>query len=72
MRRFSSNANSRIIFRQGSVNKDYSVHLGGLFGQFVGAPPLISTIVDKNSGKRTYGSGFATKALPCFNEFYEL
>ena len=40
MRRFSNKSNSRIIFRQGSINKEYLLHLYDLFKDFVVTPPV--------------------------------
>lgn len=81
MRRFSNKANSRIIFRQGSINKEYLLHLYDLFKDFVVTPPVWTKIVNKsiintNSGEgkknSRYNISFATLSLPCFNELYEL
>jgi len=71
MRRFSEKANVRIIFRQGSINASYLLHLYNLFQEFVLTPPSVSTVTDKNTGKIRYNLSFATLALPCFNELYE-
>ena len=72
MRRFSNKANTRIIFRQGSANTEYLLHLYNLFKQFVKSPPVITTIVDKNTNKSRYNLSFSTLALPCFNDLYDL
>ena len=77
MRRFSSKANAKIVFRQGSMNASYLMHLYYLFPQakpaagqeYVITPPSISEIKEK--GKLRYNISFATLALPCFNELYE-
>jgi LAGLIDADG DNA endonuclease family len=71
MRRFSEKANTRIIFRQGSINASYLLHLYNLYQEFVTTPPAVSSITDKNTGKIRYNLSFATLALPCFNELYE-
>lgn len=78
MRRFSikSNAPHRtagrgVVFRQGSTNAQYLYHLYDLFKMFVLTPPSISTITDKNTGKKRYNLSFATMTLPCFNDLYE-
>jgi len=68
----SVNANSRIIFRQGSTNTDYLLHLYDLFKEFALNPPSITTIIDKDTKKSRYNLSFATLSLPCFNEFYDL
>lgn len=72
MRRFSINSNSRIIFRQGSINSDYLLHLCDLFKEFTLKSPSVTTIIDKESKKSRSNLSFATITLPWFNEFYEL
>jgi LAGLIDADG DNA endonuclease family len=47
MRRFSDKSNVRIIFRQGSINTSYLLHLYNLFQEYVLTPPKISTVKDK-------------------------
>lgn len=47
MRRFSSKSNVRIVFRQGSINTSYLLHLYSLFQEFVSTPPSISEIKKK-------------------------
>lgn len=70
MRRFSDRANARIIFRQGTNNSQYLLHLYDLFQHFVMTPPSIYTVKDKNSTRSNIS--FSTLALPCFNEFSHL
>lgn len=41
MRRFSEKANARIIFRQGSINASYLLHLYNLYQEFVTTPPAV-------------------------------
>jgi len=72
MRRFSEKANVRVIFRQGSIHASYLLHLHSLFQEFVLAPPLVSTLTDKYTGKIRQNLSFSTLSLPCFNELYEL
>jgi hypothetical protein len=72
MRRFSVNANTRVIFRQGSVNTEYLLHLYELFKKYSLKSPSITYILDKDTKKSRYNLSFATMALPCFNEFYNL
>lgn len=71
MRRFSNKSNTRIIFRQGSKNTEYLLHLYNVYKQFVLSPPAITSIVDKSSGKTRNNISFATVSLPCFNKFYD-
>ena len=77
MRKFSDKANARLVFRQGYKNASYLLHLYDLFQEYVLTPPKIITVVrragkDKNNGNLRYNLSFATLALPCFNELYEL
>ena len=65
-------ANVRAVFRQGSTNAEYLLHLYSLFQQFVQTPPSITTIEDTKTGKTRQNISFTTLALPCFNEFYGL
>jgi len=39
MRRFSDKANARIVFRQGTKNASYLLHLYAIFQEFVLTPP---------------------------------
>ena len=71
MRRFSENSNVRVVFRQGSINASYLLHLYELFQKFVTNPPSVSTILDSKTGGSRYNLSFSTLALPCFNELYE-
>ena len=72
MRKYSEKANARVIFRQGSVNTDYLMHLYDLFKDFVSVALSKTTIKNQISGKSRYNLSFATLALPCFNEPYNL
>jgi hypothetical protein len=47
LRKFSPKANVRLVFRQGSVNSSYLLHLYNLFQEFVTTPPSVSEVVDK-------------------------
>jgi hypothetical protein len=69
MIRFSKKSNTRIIFRQGSKNSDYLFYL---FEKFTLKRPSVTTILNKETNKSRSNISFATLALPCFNEFYEL
>jgi hypothetical protein len=71
MRRFSENSNVRVIFRQGSTNASYLLHLYELFQRFVTSPPTVNTILDSKTGKTRHNISFSTLALPCFNDLYE-
>nr|WDS46459.1 LAGLIDADG homing endonuclease [Cyathus striatus] len=71
MRRFSDKANARLVFRQGSKNASYLLHLYGIFQEYVLTPPKVSKVTDKNTGDLRYNLSFSTLALPCFNDLYE-
>jgi hypothetical protein len=47
--KFSPKANVRLVFRQGSVNSSYLLHLYNLFQEFVTTPPSVSEVVDKKN-----------------------
>ena len=72
LRKVSPKANVRLVFRQGSINSTYLLHLYSLFQEFVTTPPSVSEIVDKKTGKSRFNLSFTTLALPCFNEIYEI
>ena len=69
MRRSSIKSNTRIVFRQGSINAEYLLYLYSLFRHFV--PPSISSITDKVTVSIRYNLSFTTLALPCFNQLYK-
>ena len=71
MRRSLAKANTRVVFRQGSINADYLLHLYSLYQKFVSTPPSVTSITDSATGKTRYNLSFATLALPCFNQLYE-
>ena len=73
MRWFSINANAktRLVFRQGSINAKYLLHLYSLYQKFVATPPSVTTITDSATGNTRYNLSFTTLALPCFNPLYE-
>jgi hypothetical protein len=72
LRKFSPKANVRLVFRQGSVNSSYLLHLYNLFQEFVTTPPSVSEVVDKKTGISRFNLSFTTLALPWFNEIYEI
>lgn len=71
MRRFSENSNVRVIFRQGSTNASYLLHLYELFQRFVASPPTVTNILDTKTGRTRHNLSFSTLALPCFNKLYD-
>lgn len=72
MKKFSAKSNTRVVFRQGSINAEYLLYLYSLFQHFVSTSPSISTITDKSTGKTRSNISFTTLALPCFNLLYEI
>lgn len=72
MRKFSDKANARLVFSQGIQNTSYLLHLYNLFKEYVWTSPKISIVTNKNTQKLNFHFSFATLALPCFNELYEL
>lgn len=71
MRRFSIKANTRLVFRQGSINAGYLLHLYSLFEKYVNTPPSVTSITDSVTGSIRYNLSFTTLALPCFNPLYD-
>ena len=71
MRKFSAKANTRVVFRQGSIYTEYLLYLYNLYQYFVATLPSISSITDKSIDKTRYNLSFTTLALPCFNQLYE-
>ena len=69
--RSSIKANTIIVFRQGSINAEYLLHLYSLFQIFVATPPSVRSITDSVTGKIIYNLSFATLAFPCFNPLYD-
>lgn len=72
MRRSSIKSNTRVVFRQGSINAEYLLHLYILFQRFVASPPSVTTIIDRATDKTRHNFNFTTLALPCFNKLYEI
>ena len=57
MRRFSTKANTRIVFRQGSINAAYLLHLYSLYQKFVNTPPSVTTITALSSYRHCNSAG---------------
>ena len=72
MRKFSDKANARLVFMQGDKNASYLLHLYNIFQEYVITPPKINQVKNKITGELRCNLSFATLALPCFNELYEL
>lgn len=67
-------SNTRLQFKQSTVNKPYIDTLFSMFKEYCSAEPKITTFFTKNTGsKKLYSSiKFWTLSLPCFNQFREL
>lgn len=67
-------SNTRLQFKQSTVNKEYLLHLYSLFSSYCGSNPHILTWFDARPDKnKTYSSiKFWTLSLPCFNMFREI
>lgn len=74
MRRYSSTANTRLVFCQGKNNEQYIIHLYELFKEFVSQKMWYSMVgrEDEVGNKPRLQIKFATLSLPCFNYYYEL
>jgi hypothetical protein len=65
--------NSRLRFEQGTIHKDYLLHLYDIFQKFCSAcPKTINRLPDKITGKEHSSIRISTYSLPCFNEFHGL
>jgi hypothetical protein len=68
-----TSVNVNLQFCQGTVHKEYLIHLYDLFQIYCGmAPKTIIRSPDKRTGISYSSIYFRTYALPCFNELYEL
>lgn len=70
----NKNCNTRCVFKQSIINKDYIEHLYELFEKFCNKPPIVMSRFDNRSNKnKEYSSiKFQTASLPCFNIYREL
>lgn len=69
----SIKANTFFRFEQGSIHKDYLIHLFNLFYNYCNSEPKTSErLPDKRTGKIYSRIQFNTYALPCFNQLYNL
>jgi hypothetical protein len=72
--KINTSTNTRLQFKQSTINKDYIEHLYSLFSEYCGSEPKIMSSFDSRPNKnKTYSSiRFSTLSLPCFNKFKEL
>jgi hypothetical protein len=64
--------NARIRFLQSKAQSDFIYHLYELFKDYCASPPKENSLLIKESANIRYNVSFATRNLPCFNEFYYL
>ena len=65
--------NARLLFSQGTIHNEYLFHLYDLFKHYCLTEPKVSNrSPDKRTGKIYTSVSFNTRALPCFNELYDL
>lgn len=67
----SIKSNTRLQFKQSSINKEYINHLYSLFKEYCGSKPKILSYFDNrpNKNKSYFSIKFNTYSLPCFNKF---
>lgn len=70
----NKNCNTRLQFKQSTINKEYIDHLFILFEEFCLSPPLTMSRFDSRPKKNKEYSAikFQTASLPCFNIYREL
>lgn len=68
-----TSVNARLKFDQGTVHKDYLLHLFELFSDYCSmVPKTIIRAPDNRTGKEYSNIFFSTRSLPCFLELYNL
>jgi hypothetical protein len=70
--RRSPTGNTRLLFEQGEIHKEYLLHTFDHFQSYCGVPPRFSRRLDKRTGKVYYSGRFSTLSLPLFNYSYDL
>jgi LAGLIDADG DNA endonuclease family len=67
------NSDVTLHFEQGQVHEAYLLHLYELFKDYCGTGPKSSTRKPDQRTNKSYSRiYFATRSLPCFNEYYSL
>jgi hypothetical protein len=65
--------NARLFFEQGTVHKEYLLHLYELFKSFcLQAPKTNTRLPDKRTGESYSRISFKTRAFPCFTDLHNL
>lgn len=72
VQQMTPNVNSRLMFKQGAVHKEYISHLYELFRLFTETPIKETTRFDERVDKTYNGLEFTTLRYPCFNEYRSL
>jgi len=69
----SNKHNTRLIFKQSTVNQKYIDHLFSLFMEYCGSKPINLSRFDSrpNRMKTYYSVKFQTLSLPCLNVYRE-
>jgi hypothetical protein len=63
----------RALFKQGTIHKDYLMHLYELFKAYGSQVPITTNLpIDKRTGKIYSAASFNTYSLPCFYKLYSL
>ncbi|BDC33821.1 hypothetical protein EMPS_mp08 (mitochondrion) [Entomortierella parvispora] len=64
--------NSRFLFEQGEIHRDYLFHLYDLFKDYCKTEPKISSKFDKRTNKTYSRVKFSTLTSPLFNYYHDL
>lgn len=64
--------NTRLIFKQSIIHKDYLIHLYNTFFIYVTVTPYEQIYFDKKYNKSYTSYSFKTLSLPCFNYYHSL
>jgi len=68
----ASSKNTRFLFEQGEVDREYLYHLYEIFKDYCKTEPKISSRFDKRVKKNYTRIKFSTLSSPLFNYYYEL
>lgn len=72
-RRPKPTVNTRLLFAQGIIHKDYLLHLYELFKDLCKAAPVIVTPMAHKQTEKVYPYiRFEARTLPCFNYYYDI
>jgi hypothetical protein len=72
-RRAKPTVNTRLLFLQSIIHKEYLLHLYDLFKDYCKAAPIIVTPkAHKETGKVYPNMRFEARSLPCFNYYFDI